>query len=346
MADTSNFHFYSRLFAELGSSLTGFVNDTASSIIGAITPVAHTMLVIYVILWGWSMMRGVISEPLIDGAQRLVRLTVITTVALQIGYYNGFLADMLWNSPDALASYVAGGSTVSNANFLDSLMSQIYDLSDAFFKSAHADTTLGFPDITKLIIGFSLLAAGLLATAYGAFLLALSKMALAIILGVGPIFILMTIFEGTKKFFDAWLGQALNYVFLVMLTSSSIKLIMSVLQHYLTDANGFAVDPSVDQAVPAIVFSVIGTLVLTQMPAVASALGGGVSISTLGAVGWAYGKAKSGVSAMRPTNLRRSFNKAKSDVRLAKNAATSVAGAPSAVYRRVTGANKNSVSKS
>ncbi|MBK6388047.1 MAG: type IV secretion system protein [Rhodoferax sp.] len=67
------------------------------------------MLTIYVVLWGWSMMRGVINEPMTDGASRIVRLSLIVGIALTVGRYNTFLSDMLWNSPDVLAGYIASG---------------------------------------------------------------------------------------------------------------------------------------------------------------------------------------------------------------------------------------------
>lgn len=342
----SDFHFYSRMFTELSNALSTYVNDTATNIIGAITPVATTLVSIYVMLWGWSMMRGVISEPIMDGVGRIVRLALIVGVALQLGLYNGFLADMLWNSPDALASYVGGGNGTSNAAYLDTLMSRMYDFGDAYYQKAQANSTLGIPDLGLLFMAYALWVAGVIATGYGAFLLALAKMGLAVALGVGPLFILLTIFEPTKRFFDAWIGQALNYVFLVMLSAATIKLIMVILEKYLTDASGAVLaDPALDQALPAIVFSIIGALALVQMPAMASALGGGVALGTLGAVGWAYGKTKGGMAAMRPTNLRRSFNKARADVRIAKGAASAAAGAPMAVYRKITGGTRNRVAR-
>lgn len=342
----SDFHFYSRMFTELSNALSTYVNDTATNIIGAITPVATTLVSIYVMLWGWSMLRGVISEPIMDGVGRIVRLALIVGVALQLGLYNGFIADMLWNSPDALASYVGGGNGTSNAAYLDTLMSRMYDFGDAYYQKAQANSTLGIPDLGLLFMAYALWVAGVIATGYGAFLLALAKMGLAVALGVGPLFILLTIFEPTKRFFDAWIGQALNYVFLVMLSAATIKLIMVILEKYLTDASGTVLaDPALDQALPAIVFSIIGALALVQMPAMASALGGGVALGTLGAVGWAYGKTKGGMAAMRPTNLRRSFNKARADVRIAKGAAQAAAGAPMAVYRKITGGARNRVAR-
>lgn len=345
----SSFSFYSKLFSDLSDALSSYVGDTASSVIGAITPVATTLLMIYVMLWGWSMMRGVISEPITDGVGRIVRLAVIIGIALNLGRYSDFLSTWLWNAPDALASYIGGGSGTSNASYLDSLMSKMYDFGDAFYQKSMANkNTFGIPDIGLLIMAWAIWAVGVIATGYGAFLLALSKMGLAIALGVGPIFVLLTIFEPTKRFFDAWMGQTLNYVFLVMLSAAAIKLIMAILETYLTAAGraGVLADPSLNQALPAIVFSLIGALVLVQMPAMASALGGGVALGTLGAVSWAYGKTRGGMASMRPTNLRRSFNKARSDVRIAGNATKAVAGVPMAVYRKITGGTRNRVARS
>ncbi|CAA9890769.1 Conjugal transfer protein [Candidatus Methylobacter favarea] len=346
----SDFHFYEDTFNTLSGSLDTYITDVATNIIDAITPVATTLVTIYIMLWGWSMMRGVISEPITDGTTRILKLATIIAIALNLGRYNGFLSDMLWNSPDALAAYIADGyeDSTNNMQFLDSLMSKIYDMGDAYWQKAYAGAgALGIPNFGLLIVAILIWAGGILATGYAAFLLALSKMALAIILGVGPLFILMTIFEPTKRFFDTWIGQALNYVFLVMLTAAAIKLIVTIIEIYLLSPGGAAAlaEPSIDLALPVMVLCAIASLVMMQLPSVASALGGGVAIGTLGAVGWAFGKAKGGLSAMRPTNLRRSLNKARADVRIASNAGRAVVGAPQAVYRRITGGGRNKIAR-
>lgn len=344
----AEFHFYEDTFKRLNGVLNSYVSDVATNVISAITPVATTLLMIYVMLWGWSMMRGMISEPIIDGASRLIRLAVICGLALSIGRYNGYIADMLWETPDALSALVATGhsDSMGNVQFLDSLMSKAYDLGDAFWQKANASSSF-FPDIGLLITAILIWAAGLIATAYGAFLLVLSKMALAVLLGIGPIFVLLLIFDGTKRFFDSWIAQALNYVFLVVLAAGAIKLIMSILDAYLNVVNGSGViaDPSISQALPAIAICAIGALVMMQLSSIASALGGGVAISTLGAAAWAYGKTKGGASSMRPTNLKRGVNKARADMRIAKNAAASTVGAPMAMYRKITTPRANRVAR-
>jgi type IV secretion system protein VirB6 len=57
----------------------------------------------------------------------------------------------------------------------------------------------------------------------------------------------------------------------------------------------------------------------------------------LGVPSLAFSKAKDALSAMRPTSLRRSLNRVRSDVRIAAGAAKATAAAPMAVYRKITG---------
>lgn len=359
MAASSDFHFYEKMFSKLTTSLTTYVNDTATQVIATITPVATTLLIIYVMLWGWSMMRGMIQEPVMDGVGRIIRLSLITGIALGIGNYNQFLSDWLWSAPDALASVVGGASSSSTSNiqFLDGLMSKMYDYGAAFYEAAMADTTFGIPDPGKLVAAIIIWFAGIAVTGYGAFLYALSKMALAVLLAIGPMFVLLMIFEPTKKFFDAWIGQVLNYVFSIMLTAAATGLILTIIKAFLASPDAIAnmADTEIAGIIPAVVFSLIGLLVLMQVSSIASALGGGVAIGTLGAVGALYGKTKntlgSGVnvaSGKTLSDLRGARRAKQNNAKWAENnpgMARRAAGAPMAAYRKITGGRKNRVQK-
>jgi type IV secretion system protein VirB6 len=345
--------FYSSLFTKLSGTLDTYVGTTSASIIGAITPVARTLVMIYICLWGWSMIRGVISEPITDGVTRIVRLALIVAIATTGGYYATYLSDWIWNSPDVMASYIAGDNGVTNVNFLDTLWNKIYDYGAAYAAKAKADSTLGVPDLTMMAAAVGIWGAGVVATGYGAFLLVLSKMALAILLGIGPLFVLLLIFEPTKQFFNSWLGQALNYVFLTMLTAAAIKLIFTLIDAFLPATA--PADPSLSDAIAAIALFVVAFLVLMQMPSKASALGGGVAISTLGAVGALYGRVRGAagtgkniltgktLSDMRGARRSRDVNRrwAERNPGVARRAA----GAPMAVYRKVTTSRANRVQK-
>ncbi len=346
----ADFHFYTDTINLVSGVLTTYVSDTSSNIVGGFSGVATTLVMIYVMLWGWSMMRGIISEPVTDGIGRIVRLAIIVGLATNVGLYNSYFSDFLWNTPEALASLIASGNSDSttNANFLDTLFGKMYDFGKLYQEKGLASPGL-LPDYGMIAAAWVVWLFGIVTTLYAAFLLVLSKIALAVLLAVGPIFILATIFEGTKRFFDVWIGQALNFVFLVMLAAATIKLLFAIISMYLDAVFGaYAAaggsDPNYSEIFPMLALSAIGVLALVQMPSIASSLGGGVAVSTLGAVRWSYAKASGGVSgalsATRPTNMRRAFNRVRSDVRIATNAARTVAATPQAVYRKISGGNR------
>jgi type IV secretion system protein VirB6 len=347
------FHFYTDLFNNINTALTNYVGNVSASVMGAFTPVATTMLGIYVAFWGWSMMRGVISEPVIDGVGRMVRLTTIAAIALNVGYYNTFISDFLWKSPDALARVVTGASGDSSVLFLDQLMKGIFELGEAYWQKANSTSGwTGIPDLGLVLVALLIWLCGLWATGIAAFLFVLSKMALAVLLAVGPIFILGLIFEPTKRFFDAWMGQVLNFVFLVMLTAACAKLILAILSKYLTNSGAVLADPGIAQAFPALVLCAIAGLVMMQMPSIASALGGGVAVSTLGAVGWAYNKGKDAAGAGRDLASGRTLNKMRAARRerhvnkqWAQRNPGVTARATKAIYQRVAGNRSNQVRK-
>ena len=55
MADptATGFHFYADTYRKLSEALNTYVSDVATSLIGAISDVTYTLLLIYVMLWGW-----------------------------------------------------------------------------------------------------------------------------------------------------------------------------------------------------------------------------------------------------------------------------------------------------
>jgi hypothetical protein len=72
---------------------------------------------------------------------------------------------------------------------------------------------------------------------YAMFLIALSNIALAVLLALGPIFIALLLFESTKRFFAAWLGQLANYALITILDGDACRAAAASRQ-FVCRANG------------------------------------------------------------------------------------------------------------
>lgn len=294
------FSIFKQTFNSVDVSLTTYIGDVATSVITSITPVVTTLLLIYMALWGWLVITGKTGEIVTDGFNRVIKITVIVTLATNLGYYNIFVVDLLSNLPDHLAGLASITAVSNTGDFLDGILDDVWRVGWIFANKAVAESSWGLADIPLSFAAFCIWGLGLVLTVFAGFLLILSKMALSVLLGVGPIFILLTLFEPTKRFFDAWVGQCFNFIFIVMLVGGILRLIVTILSDYLISYQAAlgASSPELVGSVPAIILSGIGLLVLRQVMPIASALGGGIALSSLGA-GRSIGQAASNWDSRR-----------------------------------------------
>lgn len=358
--------FYTKLLKEVTDPLTGYITSTSSSVIGSIAGVATVLLMIYMMFWGWSMIRGVITEPVTDGITRMVKLAIIVGIALSAGLYASFFVDFLWSSPDAMAAVVAGNKTADKISFLDTLFNKAWRYSEIWQEAAERNkSAIGIPNLGMFIMCWIIRIVGALMTGYAAFLFVLSKIAIAVLLAIGPIFILITIFESARKFFEAWLSQCLNFGLVIILTAAVLQIVGSFIDQQITSAGraGMAGDPAYEDGFMIIIMCAICFVMLMQVMAMSSGLAGGVAVSTMGAVGWAYAKIRGSVMNSANQGYRLGSGRALSDWRarrraaamnakwarnnpsVARRAGNAAVNAGRSVGRKITGNDNNTVAK-
>lgn len=297
-----DFHFVEDTMARVDSIVVTNISSTSQDIMIAISSVATQLLIIYMMFWGWSMMRGIIQEPVTDAVNRFIRLSIILGLATSLGLYQTYIVNFLWNTPDALASVITSNSAAANnGQFLDELFTQQYKFGSQFIEKARASESL-IPDVAMIIAGWAVWVFSALIVGYAGFLMVLSKFGLAILIAVGPIFLLMLVFESTKRFFEQWLGQCITFILLVVLTAASIRMLFGIVRTYMIaieNINGSGSDTQYAQIFPLVFLCLVSVLVLLQLPSIASGLAGGVSISTMGFVNAAMNKTLGGLKSAK-----------------------------------------------
>ena len=166
------------------------------------------------------------------------------------------------------------------------------------------------------LIGLAVLIAGGALALVVAFLILLSKIMTAVLLAIGPLFIISLLFNTTQRWFESWLGMVVNYGLILVIGAAIGQLMISLGDHYIdgmSGGDGRTLANLADAAMLCIVYALC-ILVVKQVPSVASALGGGVALATQGAIG-------SALSATRPSTVRRQARRVGQDARLAGAAA-------------------------
>lgn len=346
--------FFAPIFAQLDTALATYVDVVATRMYNVITPVSKLMVVIVVVIFGYQMMFGSVQQPLRDGVLRIVRISVILGL-IQVGSYHTYIADFFMTAPDQLAAAITGASPESNVHFLDSLWDQQKAFADAFWNKGVAN---GLAGLGYVLFAIGLYVVALLSSGAAALFLLVAKAGLYSWLAFGSLFVLLAMFEATKQYTNAWLGQVVTFALLPMLVGGVIYLILSLGKAYLLAINGIGAmaDPAIDQGLKYIFVGGGAAYFLKQIPSFASGLGGGVALSTLGAASAAMRIAGGGVggaknlmtgqtlSDMRGARRQRARNAewAKENPGLAKR----TAGMPMKAYRALTTPRKNTVTKS
>lgn len=349
MAAPIPLHLFEDWFKYTDAVTTTYITDGAATVAGAFQGTATNLLIIYVMFYGWSMMRGVISEPVMDGVSRIIKMSFVFTFATNSARYSSDVADFLYKWPSALSGAMSGSQITSTTQILDNILSAGLDLGVQSWQVA------GLQNLGGYVIGIILFAQTCVVTAIAAAIIIISKFGLALLLALGPIFILMMLFEATRKIFDMWLGVVLTAGFTIVLVSMASNL---VFKFYAAAFDAASANAAANEGIvtltdiaPASVSGVIATFFLLGTPLLASGLGGGVSTASAGAAGWAYDKIK-GASKISRSKTNRDVGKA--DYKDGKNVAgrnsiqssQSAASYPQAVYRKITSGSSRRASRS
>ena len=269
--------FFQTFWTWLNSELASYIGENTARVASILEPAVVTLGTVYVMIWGYLQLTGRIEEPFIAGVKRIATLAMILGVALHLWLYNTLLVDTFYNAPTEFAAAVVGAS--DPVQTIDAIWNAGGAVADQLFRDggywSHFGNTLAGM-VVWLIVG--------LLCVYTMFLLALSSVALAVLLALGPLFVAFLLFDATRRFFEAWLAQLANYALITILTVMVAALMLHLVQSYAqqTEALGAAIR-TVD-AINMILATVLVFLFVRQVMPIAAGLAGGVALNSLGAV--------------------------------------------------------------
>ncbi|HEY2780844.1 MAG TPA: type IV secretion system protein [Steroidobacteraceae bacterium] len=284
--------FFATFWSWLNAQLTAYIGDNTSRLAAVLEPAVLTLATIYVMAWGYLHLTGKITEPFEVGLKRIALLALILGVGLRLWLYNTVIVDTFYNAPAQLAAAMVGAA--DPVGTIDAIWDSGGTVAGNLWDKA---------GVWRGDFGFYLAGAvvwcliGVLCV-YSMFLIALSSIALAVLLALGPLFIALLFFDGTRRFFSAWIAQLANYGLITVLTVMVAALLLRIVQSYAaqTAARGTAI-LTVD-ALNMMLVALLVFLVLRQVMPIASGLAGGAALNSFGLTSRGLSWAARGTTAM------------------------------------------------
>jgi type IV secretion system protein VirB6 len=200
---------------------------------------------------------------------RMIGWAAIITFGLNISSYQTYVAPFVTGLGDDLANTVGTGyssqaalDTMANA-FIDSFI-KLYNEADGFKQTLFACLAI----FSEAVFGGAFM---VVAIAY----IILAKLALGILVAVGPLFIAAALFPATRDLFKNWTAQCLNYAFLVMLFSFAAQIEIAMITSHIPSELSISGVFYISLVCLGMVF------VSLNLPSIAAALAGGIGISTM-----------------------------------------------------------------
>ena len=261
-------HIFQPAYSFVDDKLDVFLNERASSVISEVAGPLRVALVLYVLLYGFAIVRGSIAEPFMDFVIRGVKLAFIYMLATTVAY-SSFVTDPLFHAlPNQLTQAISGGGVPEVGSAFDDFFNRAAYLAEKISKDASP------LDLGPWILAAVVYVVGALAAALGFGVVLIAKVALALLVALGPIFIACTLFDASRRFFFGWLSQAVNYLVLFALIITIFQLILSLVSQQWGQIDG--ADPMAGGLL-FIALCLLGAIFFLQTPAIAAGIAGGAS---------------------------------------------------------------------
>ncbi len=280
------------IYSGLGRAIDGFLStyvvSVSNSLALGITPIVASGITLWVILYGFAVSRGEVDEPFNVFAWKTTQFSIIMAFALSGGIYQQEIVDTVYALQSGLAKLVAPNSGIVSATgnniceLIDSLDEKTGEM--GLFIIMRGASKLPIGGWLDLVAGLLVLFANtVLIVMCGGFVL-MAKVAMAFVLGTGPMFIACLAFPPVRKFFDAWLSKLVTYLLMVVVLAFAVGLSISIADSYLQHAlstRAEIADPvnQVKEAFALFALYITLCIFVYQAPQIAAGLAGGTALT-------------------------------------------------------------------
>jgi type IV secretion system protein VirB6 len=308
-------NFIVALASEIDAITNHFVFDGYHALASLLKAPLASMLVLYIVLTGYAMTRGLIEKPQNELFKFAIRAGLIYMTAMNWDFFASHVRDLFVVGSESVAATLmqsvhkntsVGSVNQSLQQVLNETMMLGSDLLDAG----------SIRKLTPYFAGMMVYISGSVMVGLAFIEIVIAKLMLAVTLSTAPLFILFTLFDQTKSMFERWLGLLSGFSFVLVFVSSVVGLSTHLLHWITTGIVNGGSELTAAMWVPLFIVSCLCVLGIVQAAAMGKSIGG--SLCTSGGAAMVGGFIGGSLGAWS-----RSKRLLSSPYRLAKNASQS-----------------------
>lgn len=301
------------IFRFVGDSLSNltdhYVTAASAGLTGALGPVALAGVTLFITIYGLLVIAGKIQQPFQDFLLKAGKIAIIAAIALNAGNYMSWVVGSIQGLESGLiAAMSAGGSTgldtSSTYALLDSSIGNAADKAALAMEKVGEKKWYNVAGWAPWLITALLMYAGIVIFfLVGGAMVVMAKFALALMLAIGPLFIMALLWTPTAGFFDRWIGQTLTYVFTIVLLAAVLSMAITIFNELITNTVYDDESNVLFIGVQILFISGILAFIILQIAGMASGIAGGAGMAALSmrqlvGVATAPGRAMTGTARM------------------------------------------------
>ena len=249
------------------------------------------LLTLYVAFIGYRLLLG--RTPLRVGEMTIsaLKIGVVVVLATNWTLYQTLIYDTLFKGPEQLAGALMGVMQPEGSVFRGNPFDGLQIAFDQLLLSASSFSGKAGPQSATFQGGPGFAAFGLHGSAYLMMLTTLglvlaSKIVLALILGLAPLFAVFLLFEPTRGLFEGWLKAAIGFALAPLLAILSLAVELTMLEPTLIRLAEMRSNSEFDLAPPttAMILAVVFAAVLVGAGVVVAVIAAGLRLPRLAAV--------------------------------------------------------------
>lgn len=215
-----------KLLDQVDINLQNYVFNTYASLSSELSSTIKIVFILFWVFYGIAIIKGLIDFNIRDFLINVFKLTLIFVFITKWALFNEFVYTVFTYTPHQIGGVLLASNGFS-AIGINGALDNILDRTIYVFGKLVFDT--GWREYGIKIMGviFSLIMVFMII--YALYLIILSKVAIALLLGLAPLFILLKVFKSTTGLFEGWIRQLINFFIIPIITYSLLVLVVQLL---------------------------------------------------------------------------------------------------------------------